>query len=125
MLPPGPREYWNELAEEHKKVEEHQKWMYESDPFAARKAVDERQASAAKKKEEKDQGSSRPSAMSTKQSIEFANAPEVKMASDLRDLVESCIKKVSSPSRTMVRHSPLLSRPSHFIPRRKIPFRLS
>lgn len=99
--------------------------MYESDPFAARKAVDERQASAAKRKEEKEQGSSRPSATATKESIEFANAPEVKMASDLRELVESCIKKVASPSEIMLRHSPFLSRLSRFIPRQKTQFRLS
>lgn len=91
VLPPGPREYWNELAEEHKKVLEHQKWMYEADPFAARKAVDERQEAAAKKK---DLNSQAPDSRGlAKTSPEFANSPEAKMASGLRDLVEDCIKK--------------------------------
>ena len=55
VLPPGPREYWNELAAEHKNAPEHTKWMYDTDPFAARKEVDERQAKAAKKREEVDE----------------------------------------------------------------------
>lgn len=65
--------------------------MYEADPFAARKAVAERQEKAAKKKEtssnDKGQGGTSP---------EYANAPEAKMASSLRDLVEESIKKVRS-----------------------------
>ena len=65
--------------------------MYDADPFAARKAVSERQEKAAKKKEEagsskdKGQGGSSP---------EFANAPEAKMAGSLREIVEDSIKKV-------------------------------
>ncbi|KAF7792540.1 hypothetical protein EIP86_003581 [Pleurotus ostreatoroseus] len=94
VLPPGPRDYWNELAEEHKKAPEHQKWMYEADPFAARKAVDERQEAAAKKREQKSQPSTDRGVAKT--SPEFANAPEAKMASSLRDLVEDCIKQALS-----------------------------
>lgn len=93
MLPPGPREYWNELAEEKKKAPDHQMWMYEADPFAARKMVDERQAKAAAKREEArkpvGERSDRPSTTS-----EFTYAPEVKMATPLRDSVEQSIKKV-------------------------------
>lgn len=92
VLPPGPRDYWNELAEEHKKAPEHQKWMYEADPFAARKAVDDRQEAAAKKREQKSQPTTDRGVAKT--SPEFANAPEAKMASGLRDLVEDCIKQV-------------------------------
>ncbi|OCH95734.1 P-loop containing nucleoside triphosphate hydrolase protein [Obba rivulosa] len=93
VLPPGPREYWNELAMEHKNAPDHQAWMYDTDPFAARKAVEERQAAAAKKRDEapKEGGGSGSSSSST--SPEFVNAPEAKMASSLRDLVEDCIKK--------------------------------
>ncbi len=72
----------------------HQSWMYEADPFAARKAVEERQEKVSKKKEE----SSRPenSSREVRHSSEFAHAPEAKMASALRDFVESAIKQVSS-----------------------------
>ncbi|RPD64692.1 P-loop containing nucleoside triphosphate hydrolase protein [Lentinus tigrinus ALCF2SS1-7] len=91
VLPPGPREYWNQLAAEHKAAPAHQSWMYEADPFAARKAVEERQDKAAKKKEE----ASRPEIASreVKQSSEFAHSPEAKMATSLRDFVERAIKQ--------------------------------
>ena len=92
MLPPGPREYWKALAAEHKDAPDHQKWMYDADPFAARKAVDERQANAIRKKEAFTGGD--PSTGGKTVSREFENAPEARMAGSLRDLVESCIKKV-------------------------------
>ena len=67
--------------------------MYEADPFAARKAVDDRQATAAAKREEASkpvhERKDRPGTSS-----EFANAPEVKMSTTLRDSVEQSIKKV-------------------------------
>ncbi|KAI0354638.1 P-loop containing nucleoside triphosphate hydrolase protein [Trametes cingulata] len=86
VLPPGPREYWNQLAAEHKNAPEHQKWMYEADPFAARKSVDERQEKAAKKRDDSVRGenASKPGHSSP----EYANAPEAKMATSLRDFVE-------------------------------------
>ncbi|KAI0673812.1 P-loop containing nucleoside triphosphate hydrolase protein [Trametes maxima] len=91
VLPPGPREYWNELAAEHKGAPEHQKWMYDADPFAARKLVQDRQEKASKKKEEvtRGEGSARPGRVSS----EYANAPEAKMATSLRDFVEDAVKK--------------------------------
>lgn len=92
VLPPGPREYWVELAAEHKNVPEHQKWMYDADPFAARREVDERQAKAAKKKEASNQGEGTSHSISAP-SPEFVNAPEAKMASSLRDFVEDAVKK--------------------------------
>ncbi|KIJ21992.1 hypothetical protein PAXINDRAFT_159969 [Paxillus involutus ATCC 200175] len=95
VLPPGPREYWSELAAEHKAAPDHWRWMYEADPFAARREVDERQAKAAQKKEERasdHQGDSHKSSVSP----EFAQAPEVKMSSGLRDLVEETVKKASA-----------------------------
>ena len=93
VLPPGPNEYWNDLATEHKSAPEHQKWMYDADPFTARKAVDERQEKSAKKKEEASQPSSSRGPAQTSQ--EFVHCPEAKMASSLRDLVEESIKKAS------------------------------
>ncbi|KAG1825662.1 P-loop containing nucleoside triphosphate hydrolase protein [Suillus subaureus] len=88
VLPPGPRDYWTELATEHKNAPEHMKWMYDADPFAARRAVDERQAKAAKNRQ---QGNSKTSMMPG--SKEFANSPEVRMSTELRDLVEDVVKK--------------------------------
>ncbi|OSX67177.1 hypothetical protein POSPLADRAFT_1128023 [Postia placenta MAD-698-R-SB12] len=92
VLPPGPREYWNELSIEHKNAPEHQKWMYEADPFAARKAVEERQTRAAEKRDASAKGTDAPS-RNAQTSREFENAPEAKMASSLRELVEDSIKK--------------------------------
>ncbi|KAI0640102.1 P-loop containing nucleoside triphosphate hydrolase protein [Trametes polyzona] len=91
VLPPGPREYWNQLAAEHKNAPEHQSWMYDADPFAARKTVAERQEKAAKKKEEASRGES--SGRGGQVSSEYANAPEAKMATTLRDFVEDAVKK--------------------------------
>ncbi|OJA10313.1 hypothetical protein AZE42_05191 [Rhizopogon vesiculosus] len=88
VLPPGPRDYWAELAAEHKNAPEHMKWMYDADPFTARRAVDERQAKAAQSRQ---QGSSKDSMMQASQ--EFAHAPEVRMAIELRDMVEDVVKK--------------------------------
>lgn len=71
---------------------EHQSWMYEADPFAAKKAVQERQEKAAKKKEQ----ASNPErdAKPVTHSPEYSDTPEVKMSSSLRDLVEEAVKKV-------------------------------
>ncbi len=68
--------------------------MYDADPFAARKAVDERQAKATQRREDRATPSDKPNAAG-QTSPEFANAPEAKMASGLRDIVEQSIKKVS------------------------------
>ena len=76
--------------------------MYDADPFAARKQVDERQAKAAKKKEESGEGSSGTPVQPI--SGEFAQAPEVKMASGLREMVEDAIKKASEASRNSLNY---------------------
>ena len=91
VLPPGPRDYWVELAAEHKKVPSHQSWMYDADPFAARKSVADRQEKAAKKKEA--QETTKTSASESKSSL-FDDSPEVKLSSELRGLVENAIKMV-------------------------------
>ena len=64
--------------------------MYEADPFAARKAVDERQEKAVQKREQASTG-----AEVSSTSLEYLNAPEVKMASSLRDFIEDAVKKVT------------------------------
>ncbi|KAF7302730.1 Dead deah box [Mycena chlorophos] len=100
ILPPGPRQYWDVLAQEHSKCPEHQKWMYAADPFAAKKEVEQRQAQSLKKREqpkaavpsveETIRGSApRP----TPATGEFAKAPEVKMSGALRELAEDAIKQ--------------------------------
>ena len=70
--------------------------MYDTDPFAARKEVDERQAKAAKKREEVDENHGSSSRNQPAVFREFALAPEVRMASSLRDMVEEAVKKASS-----------------------------
>jgi len=75
--------------------------MYESDPFAAHKAVKRRQEEAANRKTTLEAGSSKLTSQ-PQVSKEFVNAPEVKMATSLRDTVEEAIRKVCqfTPSRT-------------------------
>lgn len=68
--------------------------MYDSDPFAARKEVDERQEKAAKKREEVSVGGNIIS-RGVPISVEFAQVPEVKMASRLREMVEVTVRKAS------------------------------
>ncbi|KAJ7897125.1 P-loop containing nucleoside triphosphate hydrolase protein [Mycena olivaceomarginata] len=103
VLPPGPRQYWDTLATEHSNTPEHQKWMYNPDPFAARKEVEQRQAQALNKRRDQlaplestevnPRGTQpRPTAASG----EFADAPEVKMAGALRELAEDAIKQAIS-----------------------------
>ncbi|KAI0076064.1 P-loop containing nucleoside triphosphate hydrolase protein [Panus rudis PR-1116 ss-1] len=96
VLPPGPRDYWVELAEERKKAPEHQQWMYDADPFAARRAVNERQTKAAAKQEERSNPSEALNNTRPGTSREFTNAPEVKMATTLREFVERSIKKAKA-----------------------------
>ena len=91
VLPPGPRDYWVELAAEHKKAPSHQNWMYDADPFAARKSVADRQEKAAKKKET--QETAKTPAYVSKSDL-FNDSPEVKLSSELRGLVEDAIKMV-------------------------------
>lgn len=62
--------------------------MYESDPFAAYRAVKQRQDEAVKKKAALD------AAAQPRVSKEFIDSPEVKMAASLRDTVEEAIRKV-------------------------------
>ncbi|KAG8985528.1 hypothetical protein FRB90_004651, partial [Tulasnella sp. 427] len=103
VLPPEPRKYWVELADEHKKAPEHLAWQYMADPFAARKLVDERQEKARARQEEREAqadsessevGSLKPGARASTSnpSKAFQNAPEVRMAQSLRESVENAIK---------------------------------
>ena len=66
--------------------------MYDADPFAAQKMVEERQAKAAQRKEEPSKMNRADDPRLTNRSS--TNYPEVIMAGDLRDLVENAVKKV-------------------------------
>lgn len=74
--------------------------MYEADPFAARKQVNERQARAAEKHAqttvESSSGNTRKSNLPV--TSEFSQAPEVRMAAALRDQVEEAVKQVCASS---------------------------
>ncbi|KAG8960615.1 hypothetical protein FRC03_006323 [Tulasnella sp. 419] len=102
VLPPEPRKYWMQLAEEHKKAPDHQAWQYSTDPFAARKEVYERQQKAAEKRrlqEQEPESSGLEEAGFSRKNVqqatkEYEKAPEVMMASSLREMVESTIKKM-------------------------------
>lgn len=71
--------------------------MYDADPFAARKAVADRQERAAKKKEEAQQAAKAP----VPQSDPRDDSPEVKLSTELRERVENTIKMVFILSYTM------------------------
>ncbi|KZT42681.1 P-loop containing nucleoside triphosphate hydrolase protein [Sistotremastrum suecicum HHB10207 ss-3] len=90
VLPAGPRQYWNELADEHKKAPGHLKWMYDPDPFSARKEVARRQEAAAKRQEDSEASHEGRGLIVSR---EFEKAPEVKMSLSLRELVEQVIRK--------------------------------
>jgi ATP-dependent RNA helicase DHX57 len=70
--------------------------MYDADPFAAKKAVAERQEKAAKKKEEARQTANAPATRSEPNI--FNDSPEVKLSTELRGVVENAIKTVIIPS---------------------------
>ncbi|PPQ77039.1 hypothetical protein CVT25_014856 [Psilocybe cyanescens] len=93
ILPGGPRDYWKELAAEHKMIREHQKWMYEADPFAAQQAVEERQVKASQRHEESSKSATEKQDDYKSSGRVSSEYPEVIMASSLRELVEDAIKK--------------------------------
>lgn len=100
-LPPSIRPYWSELAAEKAAAPAHRAWEYNPDPFAAKKEVSDRQEKR-KQKEEKDKevGPSGESAKAKEARGSggrgWDNAPEVKMAASLREMVEGTVRKVSN-----------------------------
>ncbi|KAG8836392.1 hypothetical protein FRC17_003302 [Serendipita sp. 399] len=86
VLPAGPRQYWQQLAEEQKSAPEHLRWQYDPDPFAAKTAVEERQREAATRKEKANAGDDGDVGV-------FDRNIEVKMGPNLRDTVQSALKK--------------------------------
>lgn len=120
-LPPTIRPYWTTLMAEKAAAPEHRAWEFAPDPFAAKKEVEARQG----KKREKDavakeangngvgqggqgsgaggrgSGANNPMGKGGK---EWERAPEVKMASALREMVEATVRKVCWGA---ARHAPL------------------
>ncbi|KAM6498647.1 P-loop containing nucleoside triphosphate hydrolase protein [Amanita muscaria] len=89
VLPPGPRDYWNELEVEHKSAAPQLQWLYATDPFAAKKEFEDREAQLS----QPNKSASRSGRQRGEASGGYKDLPEVKMASTIRELVEEAIKK--------------------------------
>jgi len=100
VLPPGPREYWLQLEEVKAQSMEHDNWKWAADPFDAiikRDAEREaREKERAAREAAKNDPSKRP------MSKVWQRAMEVRMAPELRELVESTIRaRMSDVSNTL------------------------
>lgn len=114
-LPPTIRPYWSELLAEKAAAPAHRDWEFSQDPFAAKHEVEARQA----KREEKQAtgsggksaaGSAAGSGRNTPANAphdgrrggkHWEDAPEVRMAPAIREMVEGTVKKVcGAASRT-------------------------
>ncbi|WWC89843.1 uncharacterized protein L201_004771 [Kwoniella dendrophila CBS 6074] len=108
-LPPSIRPYWSTLTAEKAASPAHQAWEYEPDPFAAKKEVEDRQNKKKDKEAAKEAGNiangngTGTSGRGTPVSREvtggaggsaWERAPEVKMASSLRETVEATVRKM-------------------------------
>ncbi|OCF36386.1 ATP-dependent RNA helicase A [Kwoniella heveanensis BCC8398] len=110
-LPPSIRPYWSTLTAEKAASPPHRAWEYNPDPFAAKKEVEDRQTkkkdkdAAAKEAEEDGFGASGSGGKSARGTPakeankgggghEWERAPEVKMASSLREMVEGTVRKM-------------------------------
>ncbi|WVW82777.1 hypothetical protein I302_104788 [Kwoniella bestiolae CBS 10118] len=106
-LPPSIRPYWSTLTAEKAAAPPHRSWEYDPDPFAAKKEVEDRQNKKkdkeAAKEAEIDGRSAGPSGRGTPVVKEanqggggaaWERAPEVKMASSLRETVEATVRKM-------------------------------
>ncbi|WVQ69774.1 uncharacterized protein L199_007994 [Kwoniella botswanensis] len=106
-LPPSIRPYWSTLTAEKAAAPPHRSWEYDPDPFAAKKEVEDRQNKKkdkeAAREAEVDGRSAGPSGRGTPVAREanqggggtaWDRAPEVKMASSLRETVEATVRKM-------------------------------
>lgn len=103
-LPPVIRPFWSELLADKAAAPPHREWEWNPDPFAAKKEVEDRQS----KKKDKDEkaaavaeGGGGGSGRNTpgpsdgrKHGRAWEEAPEVRMAPALREMVEGVVKKV-------------------------------
>ena len=90
VLPPGPRDYWNELEVEHNSAVHQLQWLYATDPFAAKKEFEDRKAQLS----QSNKSASKSGRQRGEVSGGYKDLPEVKMASTIRELVEEAVKKV-------------------------------
>ncbi|KAL7424264.1 putative ATP-dependent RNA helicase ucp12 [Cryptotrichosporon argae] len=110
-LPPVIRPYWSTLLAEKASAPTHRAWEWDSDPFAARKEVDERQRRREVKKATDaaegaggsggggDSGRATPARDGSGHAHghmgkAWENAPEVRMAPALRETVENTVRKM-------------------------------
>ncbi|ODN98303.1 ATP-dependent RNA helicase A [Cryptococcus wingfieldii CBS 7118] len=106
-LPPSIRPYWSTLTADKAASPPHRAWEFNPDPFAAKKEVSDRQNKRQEKEEEKtkaaESGSGAGSGRNTPavrqeakggRGAAWDNAPEVKMAAALREMVEGTVRKM-------------------------------
>lgn len=108
-LPPSIRPYWTTLLAEKAAAPDHREWEWAADPFAAKHEVEARQKKKADKDKDakekasggagggsgRDSGRSTPAQDGSRGGKAWAEAPEVRMAPALREMVEDTVKKVS------------------------------
>jgi hypothetical protein len=114
-LPPTIRPYWTTLLAEKAAAADHQDWQWAADPFAAKHEVEARQKKRVDKEAAVANGgggsggggdSARGSGRSTpagkgghdgsRGGKHWEEAPEVRMAPALREMIEGTVKKVSA-----------------------------
>ncbi|WVN86613.1 uncharacterized protein L203_101781 [Cryptococcus depauperatus CBS 7841] len=110
-LPPSIRPYWSELIADKAIAPPHRAWEFDPDPFAAKKEVTSRQEKRREREEQQGQsamagvnggGHDNGKAMlitAGKESKggsgkQWESAPEVKMAANLREMVEGTVRKM-------------------------------
>lgn len=101
-LPPVIRPFWSELLADKAAAPPHREWEWNADPFAAKKEVEERQAKKKDKEEKAAAVEAGASGRNTpaqapdgrKHGRAWEEAPEVRMAPQLREMVEGVVKKM-------------------------------
>jgi hypothetical protein len=105
-LPPTIRPYWTTLLADKSSAPEHRDWEWAANPFAAKHEVEARQKKRADKVEavangrsggtdsRGGSGRSTPAQDGSRGGKQWEDAPEVRMAPALREMVEGTVKKV-------------------------------
>ena len=100
VLPPGPREYWLQLEEVKAQSMEHDNWKWAADPFDAIMKRDAEREAREKERAAREAAKNDPS--KRPMSKVWQRAMEVRMAPELRELVESTIRaRMSDVSNTL------------------------
>ncbi|GMK54047.1 hypothetical protein CspeluHIS016_0106330 [Cutaneotrichosporon spelunceum] len=103
-LPPTIRPIWSDLLAEKASAPAHREWEWNADPFAAKKEVEARQAKRADKERAAESGGAGGAGGSAsgrgtpvperKHGRAWDDAPEVRMAPALREMVEGVVKRM-------------------------------